>query len=198
MKSLFMYLGTGRRIDSSWFDCLQKNAEEAGEEREQMLDEADRQVDVQNFVEESNLLVGKQGGEKEGKKSGGEEIDGTGKEHSEGQTEMHKIALKEKLRKSIESFTKNLESRIDNNLDGYEASVNTFVKQLSKLEKVKSDSALQKTLCTFGKSLTEPLSKGKKKKLGLIPMQITALSRRKFKLRGSRSAIMGAPTKNSQ
>ena len=67
MKSLFMYLGTGRRIDSSWFDSLQKNGEEAGEERDQLLDEADRQADVQNFVEESNLLVGKQRGEEEQK-----------------------------------------------------------------------------------------------------------------------------------
>ena len=44
--------------------------------------------------------------------------------------------------------------------------------------------------------MTAPLSLGKKKKLGLIPVQVTARSRRKFKLRGSRSAIMGAPTKS--
>ena len=81
-------------------------------------------------------------------------------------------------------------------MEGYNTAINIFSKQLNKLEKVKSDSALQKTLCSFGKSLTEPLSQGKRKKLGRIPVQVTARSRRKFKLRGSRMAIMGAPTKS--
>ena len=100
------------------------------------------------------------------------------------------------MRTALSEFTGKIESRIDHDFHGYKSSINIFTKQLEKLNKVERDSALHKTLCSFGKSVTESLSQGKKKKLGKIPVQVTARSRRVYKLRGSRTAIMGAPTKS--
>jgi hypothetical protein len=125
----------------------------------------------------------------------GEEAGRDGEQREEGSRE-ESDALKEKLKNSMDAFRTKLEERIDEDVEGYKTAINIFTKQLEKLGKVERDSALQKTLCSFGKSVTEPLSQGKRKKLGRINVQVTARSRRRFKLRGSRMAIMGAPTKS--
>ena len=162
MKSLFMYLGTGRRVEPSWFYSLHKTGTETGEGRGQVLAEGNRQEMLQLVETGSNTPEEYEGEVEEGWKAGGGEGGEQRVELVKRKTVIDKNALKEKLRKSIESFTQNIESRIDNNPEGYEASVEIFVKQLTKLEKVKQDSVLQKTLCSFGKSVTAPLSLGKK------------------------------------
>ena len=55
------------------------------------------------------------------------------------------------------------------------------------------DAALQKSLTEFGKSVNLTSRVLKRKKVGLIPVQATAKSRRVYKLRRSRSAITGRP-----
>ena len=183
MRANFMYLGTGKQINPQWFSSLQSTGGAVNSLGEK---EDDR--------EEGEVVWNERASDEEGE---AQVLQPNGKETKSAENKSEQIkALKEKLKKSMEAFRTNLETRIDEDIEGYNTAINIFSKQLNKLEKVKSDSALQKTLCSFGKSLTEPLSQGKRKKLGRIPVQVTARSRRKFKLRGSRMAIMGAPTKS--
>ena len=48
--------------------------------------------------------------------------------------------------------------------------------------------ALQKALCTFGQESFAPVRMSKQKKARMIPVQVTARSRRKYTMRGSRVA----------
>ena len=196
-----MYLGTGKRVEASWFHPLQASSKIFGEENgeEQRLGELEEESEAGYHGEEVNSWMdgtGQEEGLGEQEEGNQQEMDIVSEGESKDNDEKETNALKSKLRKAIEAFTENIEMRIDNDFLGYKTSINTFTKQLEKLQNVKKDSALQKTLCSFGKTVTEPLSQGKRKKLGIIPVQVTAKSRRIYKLRGSRTAIMGAPTKS--
>ena len=182
MRASFMYLGTGKHINPEWFcplksdireNCSRGGKEKSGGGEEGVgLDEGAGQQECE-----------------EGQRSEDNEV--CPNEDNSSQLE----ALKEKLQNSMETFRAEINLRIEGDIEGYKTAIEVFSRQLEKLGKVKRDSALQKTLCSFGKSVTESLSQGKKKKLGRIPVQVTARSRRTFRLRGSRMAIMGAPTK---
>ena len=60
-----------------------------------------------------------------------------------------------------------------------------------------NDAALQKALCNFGQESFAPMKTSKRKKAHMIPVQVTARSRRKYTMRGSRVAQSGAPRKES-
>ena len=51
--------------------------------------------------------------------------------------------------------------------------------------------------CSFGKSVTQAV-KSKQKQGSFIPVQATAVSRRQYKMRGSRVAIFGRPRHDSK
>ena len=53
-------------------------------------------------------------------------------------------------------------------------------------------------MCTFGATFTQAISVTKRKKGQYINVQATSRSRRAIKLRGSREAFFGAPTKRQQ
>ena len=80
-------------------------------------------------------------------------------------------------------------SRISHEPAGYEKAIEIFNKTVDKLPSV--DSALQKSICAFGKTVTQSCSVLKRKKTGLIPVQATAKSRRLYRTRGSRTAVQG-------
>ena len=80
--------------------------------------------------------------------------------------------------------------RIPHDVEGYEKALKSLESHLKKLPKTK-DSALQKALHTFGEQQTESLRGGKRKKRNSIPVQATARSRRKYKMRGNRVAPGG-------
>ena len=73
MKSLFMYLGTGRRVEPSWFYSLHKTGTETGEGRGQVLAEGNRQEMLQLVETGSNTPEEYEGEVEEGWKAGGGE-----------------------------------------------------------------------------------------------------------------------------
>ena len=65
-------------------------------------------------------------------------------------------AVKDKLEKTLKLLSDKFMSRIDSDPAGYAKAVDTFEKTVGKLPN-KSDSALQKSLCSFAKSVTQVL-----------------------------------------
>ena len=88
-------------------------------------------------------------------------------------------------------------SRIPHDITGYEKALNVLEKHVGGMP-FTNDAAIEKALCTFGQNETAAVSVRKRKKSSLIPVQVTARSRRKYTLRGSRSAIQGAPRKETR
>ena len=73
----------------------------------------------------------------------------------------------------------------------------TFEKHVERLPAT-TDSALQKSHCSFVETSAPALSVTKRKKGKYINVQATSRSRRAIPLRGSRAAYFGAPTKAQQ
>ena len=183
MRASFMYLGTGKPINPEWFCPLKSDIrEDYSREGREKSEGGEEGVGLDKGARQ----------QESGEEQRSEENEACSNEDKNQQLE----ALKEKLQNSMETFRTEINLIIEGDMEGYKTAIDIFSIQLEKLGKVKRDSALQKTLCSFGKSVTEPLGQGKKKKLGRIPVQVTAQSRRKFRLRGSRMAIMGFPTKS--
>ena len=75
--------------------------------------------------------------------------------------------------------------------NGLRKGVKFFTKKLQKFSK-QSQNSLEKSLFSIGKEINKAKSGGKKKKIGkLIPIQVTAKSRRLYKHRGRGSASQG-------
>ena len=89
-----------------------------------------------------------------------------------------------------------LSDRIEHDPKGYKKSLSIFEKHLDRMPKM-NDTTLQKALCTFGQESFAPVRMSKQKKARMIPIQVTARSRRKYTMRGSRVAQGGAPRKEN-
>ena len=68
--------------------------------------------------------------------------------------ENEAIEIKENLRNILNQLESKLLNRIDNDLAGYKKAVEVFGKSVGRLP-VSSDSALQKSLCSFAKTVTQ-------------------------------------------
>lgn len=76
--------------------------------------------------------------------------------------------------------------------------VKYFTKKLNKFSKQK-ETTLEKSLFSIGKELNKPKTGGKKRKTGkLIPIQVTAKSRRQYKHRGRRLGVPGRRPKDQE
>ena len=88
-------------------------------------------------------------------------------------------------------------------IDAYQSSslkkgVNYFTKKLRKFTK-QNDNSLEKSLFSIGKELNKPRTSGKRKKIGkLIPVQVTAKSRREYKHRGRVVGTAGRRVKDQE
>ena len=76
--------------------------------------------------------------------------------------------------------------------------VKYFTKKLQKLSK-QNKSSLEQSLFNIGKEMSNPKSRGKRKKIGkLIPVQVTAKSRREYKHRGRVVGTLGRRPKDQE
>ena len=62
--------------------------------------------------------------------------------------------LRAKLKRALDKLAEKINNRIDYDLSGYNKAVAIFEKTVDKLP-CSVDSALQKSLCSFGKSITQ-------------------------------------------
>ena len=62
--------------------------------------------------------------------------------------------VKEKLQEALKRLSDKVMARIESDPEGYSKSIKIFEKTVDKLPN-KSDSALQKSLCCFGKSVIQ-------------------------------------------
>ena len=120
-----------------------------------------------------------------------------GNESREEADDMHEEKveeLKTRLKNTLAKLEGRIAGRIDNDVKGYEKALKIFEKHVDNLPKT-TDSALQNSLCKFAETSAPALSVTQRKNGRYINVQATSKSRRTFKLRGSRSAYFGAPTK---
>ena len=76
--------------------------------------------------------------------------------------------------------------------------VKYFTKKLQKISK-QNESSLEQSLFNIGKEMSNPKSRGKRKKIGkLIPVQVTAKSRREYKHRGRVVGTLGRRPKDQE
>ena len=102
--------------------------------------------------------------------------------------------VNEKLERVLLKLQRKIAPRIEMDTVGYSKALDIIEKTIDRLPG-SVDTALQKSLAQFGKSVTQSSTVMKRKKLGMIPVQVTAKSRRAFKIRGSRTAPSGRPRK---
>ena len=136
MRQLYMYLGTGKHTPLSWF--LPKQAICLENDLGGTLDyggSAGLVAPVEHGDLEDTVQVGSV-------PVGNDLIDPQ--------------AVKDKLEKTLKLLSDKFMSRIDSDPAGYAKAVDTFEKTVGKLPN-KSDSALQKSLCSFAKSVTQVL-----------------------------------------
>ena len=100
--------------------------------------------------------------------------------------------IKSKLARVLRTLEKKIGDRVDQDATGYSKAIDIFEKSINRLPQT-SDSALQKTLCAFGKTVTQAYNSSKRKKIGLIPIQSTSKARRLYKMRGRSKAVTGRP-----
>ena len=121
-----------------------------------------------------------------------EEMMEDGKNRDQDETEDVKMKLDSVLFK-LQSI---LSDRIEHDPKEYKKSLSIFEKHLDRMPKL-NDTALQRAPCTFGQESFAPVRMSKQKKARMIPIQVTARSRRKYTMRGSRVAQSGAPRKEN-
>lgn len=136
MRQLYMYIGTGQQSSLDWFLPLQAQPGCDDEHNEQPLNAVipDPQVVTNNDMEiVTELMV-------------------TAHEPSPDD-------IKEKLKQSLAALADKMMKRIEHDPVGYGKAVSIFEKTVEKLPHT-VDSALQKSLCSFGKSITQVLNGG--------------------------------------
>ena len=175
MRAVFMYLGTGKKQDPNWFKPL-SSANTNQFESTGLLDQIDNFPDVE--MEDAH-----------------EEHDDHAS--SDVSNEEKVDELKYKLKQTLAMLEGKICQRIERDIGGYEKALKIFEKHVERLPAT-TDSALQKSLCSFGETSTPALSVTKRKKGKYINVQATSRSRRAIPLRGSRAAYFGAPTKAQQ
>ena len=140
MRQIYMYLGTGKHTPLSWF--LDKQASLFGEN--DGTSPADENVPVdENVPADENVQAGEDGA-----------IENRMEDRYLEDEMTDAQELKEKLKNTLKVLSDKLCGRIDSDLVGYAKAISTFEKTVNKLP-TKSDAALQKSLCSFGKSVTQ-------------------------------------------
>ena len=171
-----MYLGTGKKPDSNWFQPLSSSANPEMVQMPEIQTESVNinlpadQLEIMNVVEN---------------------------EISEEVKDAKVQQLRLKLKQALAKLEEKVDRRLGEDIEGYEKALNNFEKHIDRLP-VGVDSSLQSSLCKFGTENTPALSVMKQKKGQYINVQATSRSRRAIPLRGSRSAFFGAPRKGQQ
>ena len=133
MRQLYMFLGTGKHTELSWF--LPKQAPSVVGHNAvpiEVRDEASEHVDGFRVDAENGLEM---------------------REAVERET-IDPQDVKEKLQEALKRLSDKVMARIESDPEGYSKSIKIFEKTVDKLPN-KSDSALQKSLCCFGKSVIQ-------------------------------------------
>ena len=82
--------------------------------------------------------------------------------------------------------------------DKFRKGVAYFTKKIQKMTK-QNETSLEKSLYSIGKEINKPRNGGKKRKIGkLIPVQVTAKSRRQYKHRGRAVGSLGRKPKDQE
>jgi hypothetical protein len=177
MRAMWMHIGTGKQTRMSYFmplcnpkETLEELCENNGNNIE---DEIEVEPDVPDVAEVVNEVI---------------------EEFSKAD---RIVAVEVKLENVMEKVKNMVISRIPHDITGYEKALNVLEKHVGGMP-LTNDAAIEKALCTFGQNETAAVSVRKRKKSSFIPVQVTARSRRKYTLRGSRSAIQGAPRKETR
>ena len=130
MRQLYMFLATGKQTDLSWFLPKQASCIE---------DHPVVTVDVGSIIHD-------------------EQGDTAVIEEREDSPIVDVVTnpeeVKEKLMEALKILSDKVIARVESDPDGYSKAVTTFEKTVAKLPN-KSDAALQKCLCSFGKSVTQ-------------------------------------------
>ena len=160
MRRLWMFIGTGKYVDLDYFLPLSdpKN-------KDQTTSNATNQT--WNMAEDD-----------EARDINVEELDmEMERDENEEQNENEEVKLK--LDSVFSKLKSILTDRIEHDPKGYKKSLSTFEKHLERMPKL-NDAALQKALCNFGQESFAPMRMSKRKKASMIPVQVTARSRRKY------------------
>ena len=126
-----MFLGTGKHTELSWF--LPKQAPS-------VVGHHEVPVQVGNAASEHGFRVDAENGLEMREAVERETIDPQD--------------VKEKLQEALKRLSDKVMARIESDPEGYSKSIKIFEKTVDKLPN-KSDSALQKSLCCFGKSVIQ-------------------------------------------
>ena len=173
MRKVFMYLGTGKSMQLDWFLPLRHPASNSGPGTEHEQIDPNRDADDVQIMDTNGVST------MESCASATDEFEDA-------------TVVEEKLNRALSLLQEKISLRIEKDPAGYSKALDILEKTIKRLPD-SVDSALQKSLSQFGKSVTQSSSVLKRKKIGLIPVQVTAKSRRVYKIRGSRSAVAGRP-----
>ena len=127
MRRIFMFLGTGKMMDLDYFMPLM---EPTMEEDNTSMEEINNNVTMD--VHQNEEIVTE------------EDI-------------THIVSrddVKEKLRKVLQKLEDKIGARVEHDVSGYDRSLDILEKTIERLPS-SADSALQKTLCSFGKTVTQ-------------------------------------------
>ena len=181
MRSFYHFLGTGVREDPTWYRSL-----------------ATKQLPDRNTV---NDVIVVQSHTKVQHHTGNHkhdvevpEVNVPYMQYTENNVSIDE--LRESFQNSIENFTELVNARISSDPLNYSKAVKAFNDQCSKILEGSSDAMIQKALHSFGKETCSAAISGKKKNSGEITVQSKSKSRRKYKMRGSKSTLKGRPTKD--
>ena len=133
MRQLYMFIGTGQHTPLNWFLPLQAHDSRV-EDHDDAHDE-DPPLIVPPVPVESN------------------ELD-TAADVPVSASDTTADNVKTKLMETLTALAEKIGGRVGNDVAGYSKAVNIFAKTVDKLPST-VDSALQKSLCSFGKSITQ-------------------------------------------
>ena len=136
MRQIFWYLGTGKYKSIEWFQDLHQNVMVTSQETSEKVDDSvgDASKDMVSLEQETPAMG-----------------------DSESATICHDdeaYEIKRKIKEALEKLEEKLMCRVEKDLSGYKKAAETFQKTVDRLP-ASSDSALQKSLCSFAKSFTQ-------------------------------------------
>ena len=135
MRQIYMYIGTGQNTPLDWFLPLQA---EGGRDDDHLQQPGGAGISVPIVVNNNEVDMGA-------------ELLVTAHEASPDD-------IKQKLKQTLAALADKIIMRVEHDPAGYGKAVGIFEKTVERLPKT-GDSALQKSLCSFGKSITQVHSK---------------------------------------
>ena len=170
MRRIWMFIGTGKEVGLEWFLPLQADGKHVNDTLA-ASDQPPQHRVAPDVVEQAQEFQPKPA-----------------------VIEVETDDVKNRLERVLSKLQAKIEPRIGGDPAGYMKALDYLEKNIDRLP-CTVDAALQKSLTEFGKSVNLTSRGLKRKKSGMIPVQVTAKSRRVYKLRGSRSAHTGRPRK---